>query len=169
MISNNREDNYITKKYICPHCGNEEKFVVKKDFEDVYIIGGHNGNTYLIDSFCSKCKELNQIFVDRETKKIYTTDKEFYTAFPERYNLKRILYHLVNRIDFVRIKTKEFLETEGFKVDKEVREKIKEWSDICNFRRLEMYCLIQELIDDKSNKKYEIDIKKLIKNKSKVV
>lgn len=151
---------YVVMKYICPHCNSQEKFIVEKDFKNSYIIGGYDGNTYLIDTACNKCKKLNQIYVDRETKKIYTTNIEFYMAFPERYDLKKMLYYLVDRIDFIKTKTKEFLDKEGYKLDKTIREEIEEWNEICDFRSIDMYCLIQELIDDRNDQKYIVTVKK---------
>lgn len=157
MISDNRKNwDRTVKKYICPHCGSKERMIVDKDI-GVEIC---DGKAYLYNCFCQNCEEFNSIYIDIDTKKVYTSPKEYYKTFPERYDLKKYLSFLVHRIDVIRQETQEMLENNILKVDKEIMEKIKRWNEICNFRINNRYSLLQELLLDPKDEKYIIDIKK---------
>lgn len=159
MISDSRKNKrYITKEYICPHCNSKEKFVVKENYEDEFIF---DKKAYSHDCYCSKCNEYNSIYIDIETEQMYISRKEYYLAFPDRYDLKKYLKFLVDRIDYIRVETNRILDEFDYKLEKDLKEKLKDLNSVSNFRSLDIYCLIQELINDKNDEEYEIDIKKI--------
>lgn len=59
------------------------------------------------------------------------------------------------------METKNILDEIGYKLEKDLKEKLKDLNGVCDFRSIDTYCLIQELVNDKNDKKYEIDIKKV--------
>lgn len=160
MISDNRKNkDSIVKNYICPYCGSKEKMIIN----GLSGLSVYDGKAYLYDCFCRNCKKYNSIYIDIVTKEIYTTHREYYTAFPERYDLKKYLGFLVDRIDCIRQETQEILENSRLRVDKEILEKIKSWNEVCNFRSIDTYSLLQDLLLDPKDEKYIVDIKKKVR------
>lgn len=157
MISDNRKDNYINKKYICPHCGSEQEFTYCKTFGD--FRSELDKMAYCYDGFCLNCHNSTQIYIDKETHEIYTSRLEYFKKFPERYDLKKYLGFLIDRLDFIKNKSEELYKNPILKMEESVRKEIAEMNKCAEFRSL--YPFIHELLLDKNDKKYIVDIKKV--------
>lgn len=157
MISDNRKDDYINRKFICPHCGSEQEFVHHKTFSDF----NHelDGMAYCYDGFCYNCHRSVDVYIDKATHEIYTSRIDYFKKYPERYDLKKYLGFLVDRLDWIKSKSEELYKNPMLKMDESVRKEMAEMNKCAEFRSL--YPFIHELLLDKNDKKYIVDIKKI--------
>lgn len=156
MISDNRKDNYINKKFICPKCGSEQEFTYCKTFGD--FRHELDGMAYCYDSFCLNCHNSVEVYIDKHTHEIYTSKIEYFKKFPERYDLKKYLGFLVDRIDWIKNKSEELYKNPMLEMEENVRKDLAEMNKCAEFRSL--YPFIHELLLDKNDEKYIVDIRK---------
>lgn len=159
MISDNRKDNYINRKFICANCGSEQEFVHHKTFEDF----NHelDGMAYCYDGFCYNCRKNVEVYIDKQTHEIYTSRIDYFKKFPERYDLKKYLGFLVDRLDWIKSKSEKIYKNPMLKMDESVRKEIAEINKMTDFRIIDTFSFMHELLLDKNDKKYIVDIKKI--------
>lgn len=159
MISDNRKDNYINKKFICPKCGSEQEFTYCKTFGDF----NHelDGMAYCYDSFCLNCHNSVEVYIDKNTHEIYTSRIDYFKKFPERYDLKKYLGFLVDRLDWIKSESEKIYKNPMLKMDESVRKEIAEINKATDFRTIDTFSFMHELLLDKNDKKYIVDIKKI--------
>ncbi len=151
-----KKDYEKKEKVKCPFCGKEVwiQFDCLHDYVDTI-----EAETYI--GFCDNCKGFVSRFIDK-SEKDFIGKSAFYKAHPEKYDLKKYMWFLLERLKLIKKDCDDFLEN-----NKNLPKEIKDFIECCfntasipNKDTDDRFDFLIELSKDLLDKKYEIIINK---------